>query len=90
MIHNFIHYFHLATNIVVERKRRSKTVSHLIIKKTRINLYKKLYSLEAEKVKLEEQRIINLQKLQDEASEYGLRKAILKDSVQYFESKKKN
>lgn len=42
---------------------------------------------EAERlIALEEEKVRNYQRLLDEAREYSLRKAILEDSVKYFES----
>lgn len=49
-----------------------------------INLYRKAFEMQRA---LEEERVRNYQRLLDEAKEYSLRKAILEDSVQYFDSK---
>lgn len=45
------------------------------------------FRLEAEKQRAIEEQKKNYQKLLDEAKEYGLRKAILADSDNFFESK---
>ncbi len=55
---------------------------------SKINFFRRLEEQERQR-EAEEKRIRGIQRLKDEAKEYSLRKAILEDSVNFFESKNK-
>lgn len=70
---------------IEERGGRGKKVRNKCLRK--IQQKNCRFRLEAEKQRAIEEQKKNYQKLLDEAKEYGLRKAILADSDNFFESK---